>query len=154
MICFKCDKCKRTINQLVYRVNIEAFANNDYEMGSPMVTEDDDLAEKIFSMHLCSDCIQQIAAMILNYNTTPAPTPQQPEKPETPEAPNKYMTGAYYGPNYRGDLDGPIRAFRMANPPRSVAWIAQELNVSADTVCRHIDKMGLPRRRYKSVVDG
>ena len=44
---------------------------------------------------------------------------------------------------YKNDIDGPIRAFWTANPPRSVAWIADEIGVSGETVRNRLKKMGL-----------
>lgn len=79
MILFKCDRCKKVITPYVYRLGFEAYSNRDYgnrnPVNSPWVEPGDkgyvkdDLSEKVYSMHLCRDCVEQVAAVVLNYNT-------------------------------------------------------------------------------------
>lgn len=68
MILIKCDKCKEVIGSFVYRLSPEKFSNADYGMSNPLPTGDDILLDKIRSMQLCRDCVEQIAANLMNYN--------------------------------------------------------------------------------------
>ena len=78
MILFKCDRCGQVIAPYVQKIAIEAFMNTDFgtrdPVNSPWSHEGDpgyikdDLAEKVYTMHLCRDCIEQISAVIFNYN--------------------------------------------------------------------------------------
>lgn len=68
MILFKCDRCKEVIGSFVYRLGPEKFSNADYGMSNPLITGDDILVDKIRSLQLCRDCVEQVAAYLMNYN--------------------------------------------------------------------------------------
>ena len=68
MILIKCDRCKEIISSFVYRISPEKFSNADYGMSNPLLTGDDILVDKIRSMQLCRDCVEQVAAYLMNYN--------------------------------------------------------------------------------------
>ena len=68
MILIKCDRCKEIISSFVYRISPEKFSNADYSMSTPITTTDDILFEKLRSLQLCRDCLEQIAAYTMNYN--------------------------------------------------------------------------------------
>ena len=68
MIHFTCDRCKKVISPFVYRISPEKFSNADYSMSTPITTTDDILFEKLRSLQLCRDCLEQIAAYTMNYN--------------------------------------------------------------------------------------
>ena len=68
MILIKCDRCKEIIGSFVHRISPEKFSNADYSMSTPITTTDDILFEKLSSLQLCRDCLEQIAAYTMNYN--------------------------------------------------------------------------------------
>lgn len=75
MILFKCDRCGKAIAPYVYRIGFEGFKNTDYMTKEPVNApwvhpEDpdyvaDNLSEKVYARHLCRQCVEQIAEMIL-----------------------------------------------------------------------------------------
>ena len=76
MILFKCDRCGQVISPLVYKIGFEAFTNRDYSTNNPINSpwaheedpdfQKDDLSERIYTLHLCRNCIEEISAVILN----------------------------------------------------------------------------------------
>lgn len=80
MILFKCDRCGQVISPLVYRIAIEGYTNHDYQTKDPVNSpwanpEDpgytkDDLSEKIYNLHLCRSCIEEISSVILKSDKT------------------------------------------------------------------------------------
>ena len=151
MILFKCDRCGKVISPYVHRIRIEAFSNANYALDKPITTfplakvesdiSEDLLPETIEGMHFCRDCIELACAFLMNYNQ---PLPDTPEPEQKPEATKK---STYQAPTirekYKNDIDGPIKAFWTANPPRPVSWIADEIGVSEQTVYNHLKKMKL-----------
>ena len=75
MILFKCDRCGKAIAPYVYRIGFEGYKNTDYMTKEPVNApwvhpEDpdyvaDNLSEKVYARHLCRQCVEQIAEMIL-----------------------------------------------------------------------------------------
>ena len=75
MILFKCDKCKKAISTYVYRLGFEAYSNRDYNTRNPINSPwaspgdkgyvEDELSEKVYSRHLCRECVEKIAAVVL-----------------------------------------------------------------------------------------
>lgn len=131
----------------------------------------DDLSDKLYGRHFCRSCIEEITAMALTSITrifeggvqgTHDVEPVQEQLPEPADPDDgcemteeeerdlcERIAGspARQAPNvrekYKNDIDGPIRAFWTANPQRSVAWIADEIGVSGETVRTRLKKMGL-----------
>lgn len=133
MILFKCDRCGQAISPYVHRLGCEIYRNTDYGLRNPvniLIPEEEDpeavhdeLSIRLYSMQFCRECYEKIAEFALDPNAT--------------------TTSAAASKQYRDDLDGPIKAFYTANPPRSIAWIADEIGVSEQTVRNHLRRMGL-----------
>ena len=76
MILFKCDKCKKVISTYVYRLGFEGYSNRDYNTRNPINSPwaspgdrgyvEDELSEKVYSRHLCRECVEKIAAVVLD----------------------------------------------------------------------------------------
>lgn len=78
MILFKCDRCGQVISPYVHKIAIEAYVNTDYATNDPVNSPwgheidpgyiKDELAEKVYGIHLCRTCVEQIATVILDRN--------------------------------------------------------------------------------------
>lgn len=141
MIIFQCDRCGKVIAPYVHRIRIETYSNMDYSMDKPVpcmdevdktVTEDI-LPAKVYSMHLCHDCVEQIAAYAMKYNV-PELKPIDTEKPK--KAPTKARTL-----KPRKIDKGRIVALYKAN--WSIHDIADDCGCSEKTVYNYLTEMGL-----------
>lgn len=80
MILFKCDRCGQVISPLVYKIAFEAFTNRDFSTDNPINSpwaheedpdfQKDDLSERIYTLDLCRNCVEEISAVILNSDKT------------------------------------------------------------------------------------
>ena len=182
MILFKCDRCGQVISTYVHKIAIEAYVNTDYATNDPVNSPrgheidpgyiKDELAEKVYGIHLCRTCVEQIATVILGRNfeggvpATHSAGPAQDPQPEPAEEPQPAAEPAPddselteeeeqaicdriagHAKNEKRKIDlGKLKALWEANQ-RGADWpitkIADELGCSDATVHYHLKKMRL-----------
>lgn len=78
----------------------------------------------------------------------PEPVAEIPEakKPE-PETPERLLQPEELNEKKKWIDHGKIVALYTANPPRSVAWIADDMGISPQTVINHLTKEGVYKKR-------
>lgn len=85
---------------------------------------------------------------IVGEKTTVILEPRRPEpKKPVPETPERLLQPEELNEKKKWIDHGKIVALYTANPPRSVAWIADDMGIAQQTVINHLKKEGIYKTR-------
>lgn len=156
MILFKCDRCGSAISSYVFTLPVAKFSNADYACRYPVDIDGDQLLQTIRGMHLCADCIEQIGAYIMNYNTKPTeePKPTPEPAPEAPETPQEAQEEPKKGKTTAKQKERDKRIIELYESGMTVPEIAKEIGKLSPENCRNILKRAGVYKGRPNVDDG
>lgn len=156
MILFKCDRCGSAISPYVFTLPVAKFSNADYACRYPVDIDGDQLLQTIRNMHLCHDCIEQIGAYILNYNTKPTeePMPAPEHAPEATETPQEASEEPKKGKTTTKSKERDERVIALYQQGMTVPEIAKEISGLSPENCRNILKRAGVYKGRPNVDDG
>lgn len=146
-----CDYCEKVIETK------PKFIQTGTEVDEDAYTQD----EKDFRLDLCDDCFGAISSvlsiMILERRKDkeqPAPDPEEEGAALEQHDAAKEQQAPAKKTDAKNEVDhGRIVALYKANPPRSIAWIAQDCRCSQQTVINHLIKEGIYKRKKSKTAE-
>lgn len=156
MILFKCDRCGSAISPYVFTLPVAKFSNADYACRYPVDIDGDQLLQTIRNMHLCADCIEQVGAYIMNYNTKPTeePTPTPEPATEAPETPQEAQEEPKKGKSTIKSKLRDERIVELYKQGLTVQEIVKEIGKLSPENCRNILKRAGVYKGKPKVDDG